>query len=125
MNQALTFFQATPGGRNVIEKFIKSDLKRLPGLSAQLVDQLKVLERTPIATLRETGRLEHVEGELLSFRFKSSDHWLRLLVACWPQDSDIVVLLPVIKKRNRLDRDDIDQALRNLRLLKTRATNTP
>lgn len=45
---------------------------------------------------------------------------MRLLVAIWPRDVDILVLLPLLKKRNRLDRDDIDQALSNLRTYKVR-----
>jgi len=125
MKRSLTFFEATPGGRNVIEKFIKRDLRRLPALRDQLVDQLKVLERTPIPTLRATRRLEHVEGEILSFRFQSRDHWVRILVACWPRDDDVVALLPIIKKQNKLDRDDIALAQENLRSLKTRATSSP
>jgi len=125
MTGSLTIFEATPGGRNVIEKFIKRDLKRLPFLRDQFVDQLKVLERTPIPTLRATGRLEHVEGEILSFRFQNKDHWVRILVACWPRDGDIVALLPVIKKQNKLDRGDIDLAQENLRLLKARAASPP
>ena len=116
----MTFFQSTVGGRNVVEKFVKSDLKKLPAVKTQLVDQLRVLLGTPISTLRETKRIEHVESDLFSFRFTSKDHWVRLLITFWPTDDDIVVLVPVLKKRNRLDRSDIDQAFANARILKSR-----
>jgi hypothetical protein len=122
MSQTLTFFEATPGGRNVVEKFIKSDLKNLRNVQDELVDQLKILQNTPVATLRETGRLEHVRDEILSFRFHTEHHWVRLLVACWPSASEIIVLLLVLKKRNTLDSDDIKQAITNLKLLKARAS---
>ena len=116
----LNVFQRTVGGRNVVEKFIKSDLKKLPALQAQLVDQLRVLSGTPISTLRETTRIEHVESDLFSFRFTSKDHWVRLLITFWPTDDDIVVLLPVLKKRKKFDRSDIDRAFLNARILKSR-----
>ena len=120
MSRPLTFFQSTVGGRNVLEKFIKSDLKNLPAVKVQLVDQLKVLSGTPISTLRETKKIEHVASDLFSFRFASKDHWVRLLITFWPTDDEIVVLLPVLKKRNKLDRSDIDQAFANARILKSR-----
>lgn len=120
MSRSLTFFEATVGGRNVLEKFIKSDLKKLPAVQAQLVDQLKVLSGAPIATLRETKRIEHVESDLFRFRFTSKDHWVRLFITFWPTDDDIVVLFPVLKKRNKLDRSDIDQAHVNARIFKSR-----
>jgi hypothetical protein len=116
VRNALYFFQATPGGRNVIEKFIKSDLKNLRDARGQLVDQLEILERTPISIMREMRRIEHVADEIFSFRFRTSDHWIRLLIAFSPKDDSIVVLLPLIKKRNRIDSDDLDQAKKNLRL---------
>lgn len=121
MSRSLKFFEASVGGRNVVDKFLKGELKKLPDVQAQLIDQLKVLNTTPIATLRETNRIEHVEGELFSFRFSSKDHWVRLLLAFWPADEDIVILYPLLKKQNKLDRDDIVQAKTNLRILKSRS----
>lgn len=117
------FFEYTPGGRNVIEKFIKSELKRLPAVQQQLLDQLSVLEKVPTAVLRENGSIEHVDGEILSFRFKAKlagNIWIRLLMACWPDDGSICILQPVNKKRNKLDPDDVRQAQRNLQILKDR-----
>jgi hypothetical protein len=118
MKNGLVFFQASPGGRDVIEKFINRDLKKLRPLQLQLIDQLKVLQSTPITTLRETGRIEHVDGEIFSYRFRSEFHWVRLLLGFWPGDSDVVILVPLLKKQNTLDRDDIDQATKNLRIYK-------
>jgi hypothetical protein len=96
----------------------------VPAVRAQLVDQLKVLAGTPIATLRSTQRIEHVRGEIFTFRFSGRDHWVRLYLAFWPNDDNILILLPVIKKQNRLDNDDTKQAERNLALLRAQARQT-
>jgi hypothetical protein len=116
----VTFFQYTPEGRDVVAKFISRDLKRHREAQAQLVQRIQILEQTPLATLRERQHVEFVEGEILSYKFSTGGLWIRLLMACWPDDHSIVILLPLVKKRNRLDRADIDESMRNLRMLKER-----
>jgi phage-related protein len=122
----VVFFQASPGGRNVIEKFIKNGLKRQNDVQVQLVDQIRVLRNTPLTVLRKNGTVEHIEDEIFSFRFKAriaGNIWIRLLFACFPSDTDIVILLPLLKKTNKLGRDDIRQAKTNLRIHKERLSS--
>ena len=110
-------------GGTFIRKFITGDLKRLPQVRDQLLDQIALLEHAPLATLRERGVVEHVEDDILSFRFKANiagNIWVRLLIACWPNDRSIVILLPLLKKRNNLDPDDRRQAKKNLQILRER-----
>jgi hypothetical protein len=123
LKQTLVIYAASPGGRDVIEKFLRADLKQRREVQSQLIDQLKVLQDTDIAILRQMGRLEHIRDEILSFRFKAKiagNLWVRLLIACWPGGKDIVVLLPILKKRNDIDPDDIRRAIVNLSLYKAR-----
>jgi Phage derived protein Gp49-like (DUF891) len=116
----VSFFRYTPEGRDVVAKFISRDLKRHREAQTQLVQRIQILEQTPLATLRERQHVEFVEGEILSYKFSTGSLWIRLLMACWPDDRSIVILLPLVKKRNRLDRADIDESMRNLRMLKER-----
>lgn len=82
-------------------------------------DALRILQLTPAVDLRRTGRLELVRGDVSEFRVaKLRDHWIRLLVAYVPTGADVVILSVVVKKTNRLDPDDIDQAMKNLKLYK-------
>lgn len=114
------FFESSAGGRDVIQKFIKIELKRLPTVAVQLLDQIRILELVETRVLRERGTIEHVEGEILSFKFKANiagNIWVRMLLACWPNDNSVFVLLPLLKKRNKLDPDDINRAKKNLKIL--------
>jgi phage-related protein len=115
----VAYFCPTPGRRNVIESFVAKGLKNHRAAADDLVRHLRILEVSRMATLREQKRLEHVDGEILSYRFKvksSGNLWIRLLAAAWPTDAQLLILHPVIKKQNGLPRADIEQAKINLRI---------
>jgi hypothetical protein len=119
----LGFFDPTPGKRNVIDLFVAKDLKNRREAAAALVRHLRILENSRVATLREQGRLEFVRGDVLSYRFKvptAGNLWIRLLSAAWPNDNDLIVLHPIIKKRDDLRPADIMHAETNLRILLSR-----
>jgi phage-related protein len=124
LRQSVTFFEASPGGRDVVQKFVKTDLKRQPEIQAQLIDQIRILQNTPLQVLRETEKVEYIRDGIFSLRYKariSGNIWIRLLFACFPTDNEIVILLPILKKQNKLAPQDLDQAKTNLRILKERA----
>lgn len=117
------YYEATPGGRDVIDKFLSKELKNRYDATGQLLDHLRILEETRFATLREEGRLEHVNDEIFSYRFKvmgAGNLWIRLLLAFWPTDATATILLPLLKKGNKLDPVDIAQSKKNLSILKNR-----
>ncbi len=69
MRNALYFFQATPGGRNVIEKFIKSDLKNLRATNRSNTLE-GLLENHPVLAKRARDRagLAEIASLLLQLR---------------------------------------------------------
>lgn len=119
---AVRFFEPTPGRQNVITKFLKQDLKKRRDAQSALLRHLRILEDTQIRTLREQQRLEHITGEILSYKFTVPGGWLRLLCALWPTDNDVIILRPIVKKRNDLDPEDIKLAKNNLRMLRERSS---
>lgn len=119
----LRFFDPTPGKRNVIESFLAKDLKKRAHACRDLLKHLAIMQHSSVATLRAEGKLEFVRGDILSYRFKvqgGGNLWVRLLCATWPSDDALVILHPLIKKRNDLKAGDIDHADSNLRALRTR-----
>lgn len=107
----------------MVESFLAKDLKKRQHAQRDLLKHLAILENSNVSTLRAQGKLEFVGGDILSYRFKvhaAGNLWVRLLCATWPSDNTLVVLHPVVKKRNDLKNDDIEHAKLNLRVLKNR-----
>lgn len=110
----------------MIESFVAKDLKNHRQAVADLIRHLRILELSLMSTLREQQKLEHVEGDILSYRFKvkcSGNLWIRLLSAAWPEDDQLLVLQPLLKKTNNLPRSAIEQAKANLRIHIDRTKN--
>ena len=120
---SIHFFSATSGGRTVVEAFLKKDIKNDRELQTALVAHLQTIEQSSIQTLRETQRIEHITESIYSYRFrvtKGGTRWVRLLLAFWPNDTEITILHLLVKKTNTLTKHDKDQAKTKFRNLQSR-----
>ncbi|HTU69965.1 MAG TPA: hypothetical protein VMF11_06550 [Candidatus Baltobacteraceae bacterium] len=113
------------GKQDVIRQFLGKDAKRLPGVATAVFDALRVLELTPQVDLKAHGCLSLLRDGVWEVRVekipaikKPKDHWVRLFVAYYPTGIECVVLLVKVKKTNKIDPDDTNQAIRNLGLYK-------
>lgn len=113
------------GKQDVIRRFLGKDAKRLPGVAEAVYDALRVLELTPQVDLKASGCLSPLRDGVWEVRVekipairKPKDHWIRLFVAYYPTGIECVVLLVKVKKTNKIDPDDANQAIRNLGLYK-------
>jgi phage-related protein len=106
-------------GRDVVTRFLRKDAKNISDAKAGVYDALRFLEITPEVDCKRSGKMENLRDGLREFKWKLSDHWLRLFVSYFPTGHDLVVLLLVAKKTNALDQDDVKQALTNLMLYKS------
>jgi phage-related protein len=97
-----------------MDTFVKRDLKRLPLVRSALSAHLRIIELSTISTLRKTQKIEKIRGPILSYRFETRSHWVRLLLAIWPTDADILILNPLVKKRNQISRRDVALAEQRL-----------
>lgn len=106
----------------MIDSFLAKDLKNRREAASELLRHLRILELSQMSTLRAQRKLEHVGGEILSYRFKvtGANLWIRLLSTAWPNDVSLMILHPILKKRNDLRQADIDIAEANLRILISR-----
>ena len=103
------------GTRDVVARFLSKDAKNIPDAHSGLNTVIRLLELTPQVDLKITGKLEAVRDGVLEFRYDLKDHWLRIFVAYWPTGMNVVILHIVLKKANRLDKDDVEIAIRNLK----------
>jgi phage-related protein len=105
------------GSRDVIQRFLEKDAKNVSDATAGLSDAIHILEQTLELDLKRTGKMSSVEG-LREYRQHLKDHWLRILLSYVPTGQNAILLHIILKKTNKLDRDDIDIAKRNLKTYK-------
>ena len=53
---------------------------------------------------------------------KGGNLWIRLLAAAWPNDNDLIILHPFVKKQNKIPKSDIAHAEANLKNTKDKTT---
>lgn len=114
------------GGRlDVVRQFFSKEAKRLPGAAGAVHHTLRVLQTTPQTDLKACGCLELLRDGVFELRVeriplvtKPKDHWVRLFIAYYPTGIECVILLVRVKKTNKIDPEDVTQAIRNLKLYK-------
>ena len=114
------------GGRlDVVRQFLNKEAHRVPGGAGALHHTLRVLQSTPQTDLKACGCLTHLRDGVFELRVekiplvrKPKDHWIRLFIAYYPSGIECVVLLLVVKKTNKIDHEDTNQAIRNLSIYK-------
>lgn len=107
-------------GKSVIDTLLTKTMKNMHQDREQVLAALRLLEVTDLSTLRKTGKIQRVRGEIDEYRINTKHQWVRILMSV--TGHGVVLLTGELKKRNDLDQADVAAAEKNLAHFKKQVT---